>query len=273
MLCGNKLINIPPIYYFNLDHRKDRREYLENHFSTHEIKNYFRVSSSRYSVSNYDDWKDKVVTDKLRTRVWFLATLIDRIHGILEWYKSDVSETCLVVEDDICFDTSKYWSFDWNHFVDRLPINWECIQLHIIGEKYIKMNLSKWSVNNHSTGCMLINRSYAEKLRKLYFKDGKFILHSNYGYNNDFPEYHYQSVDFVMYQVGITYSMPLFTTNYNFSSDGLRNGGINTMAKNCDIIVKNWWSTQSKNYSHDDLFYLNSRNSNNLILKVNHEYN
>ena len=268
MSLNNKLNGLPPIYYFNLNHRKDRREYLEKHFLKYDIKNYFRVDSSRYSVSNYNDWKDKVVIDKLRTKVWYLATLVDRIHGILQWYKSGISETCLVVEDDICFDTCKYWNFDWNYFVNRLPVNWECIQLHIIGEKYVKMNLSKWSVNNHSTGCILINRSYAEKLRRLYFKDGKFVLYSNYGYNEKWPEYHYQSVDFVMYQIGITYSIPLFITNYNFISDGLRNGGINTMAKNSDIIVEDWWRSQSKNYSVDDLLFLNSKS---LVLKVDHE--
>ena len=272
MTLHPKLRGLPPIYYFNLEHRIDRREYLEKQFSYYGITDYYRVNSSRYSVDNYQEWKSKVVIDRLRTQVWFLATLVDRIHGIIDWYNSNSSETCLVVEDDICFETVDYWDFDWQTFVNSLPCNWECIQLHIIGEKFVRMNISKWTRNNHSTGCILINRSYAEKLIKLHYIDGKFKLYSNYGYSKNWPEYHYQSVDFVLYQIGITYSIPILTTNYNFISDGYRNGKINHMAKNSDILVLDWWKNKSSEYTLDDIFYLNSFRKKQLTIEVDHEF-
>jgi hypothetical protein len=272
MTLHPKLRGLPPIYYFNLEHRIDRREYLEKQFSYYGITDYYRVNSSRYSVDNYQEWKSKVVIDRLRTQVWFLATLVDRIHGIIDWYNSNSSETCLVVEDDICFETVDYWDFDWQTFVNSLPCNWECIQLHIIGEKFVRMNISKWTRNNHSTGCILINRSYAEKLIKLHYIDGKFKLYSNYGYSKNWPEYHYQSVDFVLYQIGITYSIPILTTNYNFISDGYRNGKINQMAKNSDILVLDWWKNKSSEYTLDDIFYLNSFRKKQLTIEVDHEF-
>jgi hypothetical protein len=272
MTIHSKLDDLPPIYYFNLNHRKDRREYLEKQFSDYGITNYYRVNSSRYSVENYEEWKPKVITDKLRTQVWFLATLIDRIHGIIDWYNSNISETCLVIEDDFCLETVDHWNFDWKTFFNSLPCNWECVQLHIIGEKFLSMNLSKWYRNNHSTGCILINRSYAQKLINLHYIDNKFKLYSNYGYNKNWPEYHYQSVDFVLYQIGVTYSIPLFTTKYNFVSDGLRNGKINHMSKNCDILVLDWWKNKSKDYTLDDLFHLDSSKRKQLIMEVNHEF-
>jgi hypothetical protein len=264
-----KLDNIPPIYYFNLEHRTDRREYLEKQFSDYGVTDYYRVNSSRYSVDNYEEWKSKVVIDKLRTKIWFLATLVDRMQGIIDWYNSNISETCLMVEDDICFEPVKYWSFDWKTFVNRLPCNWECVQLHIIGERYVNMSLSKWTRNNHSTGCILINRSYAEKLIKFHYINDKFVLYSNYGYNSIWPEYHYQSVDFVLYQIAVTYSIPIFTTNYNFLSDGSRNGQINHMSKNCDEVVLDWWKNKSTEYTLDDIFYLNSFKKMELNLEVN----
>lgn len=270
-MVDSKLKGLPPIYYFNLEHRIDRRKYLEKQFSDYAITNYYRVNSSRYSVDNYEEWKSKVVTDKLRTKVWFLATLIDRMHGIIDWYESNVSETCLIVEDDFCLEPVTHWNFDWKTFVDNLPCNWECVQLHIIGERFVRMNLSKWTRNNHSTGCVLINRSYVEKLIKLHYIDKQFKLYSNYGYKN-WPEYHYQSVDFVLYQIGVTYSIPIFTTNYNFISDGYRNGKINQMSKNCDILVLDWWKNKSQNYTLDDIFYLNSFKKKELTLEVNHEF-
>lgn len=269
----SKLNGIPPIYYFNLDHRTDRKEYLEEEFSKYGIENYFRVNSSRYSVDNYEEWKSEVVIDKLRTKVWFLATLIDRIRGAIDWYNSDISDTCLLVEDDISFDLVGYWNFDWKTFMNRLPCNWECVQLHIIGNRFVSINMSKWIRNNHSTGCILINRSYVEKLIKLHYINEKFVFYSNYGYSDDWPQYHYQSVDFVMYQVGITYSIPIFTTNYNFISDGYRNGSINEMSKNTDEIVLNWWKNKSKEYLIDDIFCLNSSKRNELLFKINHDRN
>ena len=272
MTINSRLKTLPPIYYFNLDHRTDRRDYLEKQFSNYGIKNYHRINSSRYSVENYGEWKSKVDIDKLRTQIWFLATLVDRIHGIIDWYDSNVSETCLIVEDDVCLDAIEYWNFDWETFTSKLPCNWECVQLHIIGEKFIRMNLSKWIRNNHSTGCILINRSYAQKLIKLHYVNGKFKLYSNYGYSENWPEYHYQSVDFVLYQIGVTYSIPIFTTNYNFISDGFRNGKINHMAKNSDVLVLDWWKNKSQLYTLDDIFYINSPSIKELTMEVNHEF-
>lgn len=270
MEIKSKLIGIPPIYYFNLDHRIDRREYIEDQFLKYGIENYTRVQSSRYSTDNFDEWKSKIIIDKVRTKKHYLATLVDRIHGIIDWYNSGVSKTCLIVEDDICFDTAQYWNFDWNTLTKHIPYNWDCVQFHIIGEKFVQMHLSKWTRNNHSTGCVMINRTYAEKLIKLYCYNDKFIFHSNYGYGKNWPEYHYQSVDFVLYQIGVTYSIPIFITNSTFESDGYRNGGINYMAKKCDDVVLDWWENKSSQYSSDDLFYLNTLKGKELILGVNH---
>lgn len=126
-MTKTKLVGLPPIYYFNLDNRIDRREHIEKQFSDYGITNYHRVNSSRYSVDNYEEWRSRVITDRLRTEVWFLATLVDRIHGIIDWYNSNESETCLIVEDDLCFDAVEYWNFDWKTLVDSLPCNWECV--------------------------------------------------------------------------------------------------------------------------------------------------
>jgi hypothetical protein len=269
-----KLKQIPPVYYFNLDHRTDRKEHIENQFLKYGIKDYTRVSSSRYSDDNFDEWKSKIIIDKLTGTKKSLSILIDRIQGIVDWYNSGISETCLIIEDDLTFDSVQYWNFDWNTFVNNLPCNWDCIQLHIIGENYIPMYLSKWNKNNHSTGCILINRKYAENLIKLHCKDNKFILYSNYGYGKNWPEYHYQSVDFVLYQIGITYSIPLFITNSNFisDSDGLINGNVNMMSKISDAVVMNWWKNKSHMYSNDEIFHLDNSKRKELIFGIKYGF-
>jgi hypothetical protein len=53
MDLNNKLKGIPHIYYFNLDNRTDRREWMENQFKSWNIQNYTRISGSKYLGSKY----------------------------------------------------------------------------------------------------------------------------------------------------------------------------------------------------------------------------
>ena len=61
MNLRDKLNNIAPIYYLNLDDRPDKREYMESQFDYWKIKDYNRVSTSRFTVRNYHEWKNDVI--------------------------------------------------------------------------------------------------------------------------------------------------------------------------------------------------------------------
>ena len=82
-----------------------------------------------------------------------------------------------------------------------------------------------------------------------------FKFHNNYGLLKSWPIYHYQSADFIPYEIGITYSFPIFITNSNFLSDSCI-GKINMMARKSDSLVLKWWRDESQKYSLDDLFLL-----------------
>lgn len=62
MKITDKLKGIPKVYYYNLDSRPDKQEYMESQFDFWEI-NYERISSSKYTPENYEEWKDKVILD------------------------------------------------------------------------------------------------------------------------------------------------------------------------------------------------------------------
>jgi hypothetical protein len=264
----NNLDGIPHIRYLNLDNRVDRKEYMENQFSILEISNYVRVSADRYSPHNFNEWKKCLITEKIKNKISYISILINQLQSIIDWYNDSISETCLILEDDLSFLTSKYWNFNWKYFESHLPCNWDCVQLHIIGETYIPMGLTKRTRNNHAATCYLINRRYAEKLIQMHYFDGKFKLYDNYGYKN-WPVYHHQSPDFVPYEIGITYSFPLFITNFTFSSD-CYGGNINGMAKKSDVIVSNWWREKSHEYSVEELFSLDVGNRKKLIIPVSY---
>jgi hypothetical protein len=42
------LSNFPTVYYINLDAREDRRNSIEQSFKDYNIKNYTRISASRF---------------------------------------------------------------------------------------------------------------------------------------------------------------------------------------------------------------------------------
>ena len=91
------------------------------------------------------------------------------------------------MEDDISFCTQKYWGFEWDEFMRYLPHNWDCVQLHIIGEKYLPVSLTRWKLQNHSAACILINKRYAQKFVDMYMERGKWRFLHRFGYSPDFP--------------------------------------------------------------------------------------
>jgi len=266
-IIKSKLIGLPHVRYLNLDERVDRRDYLENQFKKYGISNYVRISANRYGPHNYEDWEKQLIFEKRNNKISYISILVNQLQSIIDWYNENVSETCLILEDDLNFSTVNYWPFDWDYLVSRLPCNWDCVQFHIIGERYIPMGLTTRTKNNHGATCYLINRGYAKKLIDMHYVNGKFKFYNNYGYPSHWPIYHYQSPDFVPYEIGITYSFPIFITNSTFGSD-CYDGKINMMARKSDYIVVNWWKNESQKYSLEELFTLYTPSKKTLCIPI-----
>ena len=264
-----KFKRIPHIFYLNLDQREDRKEYIEKQLKLLNIENFTRISANRFSVDTFSLWKNIILTST-SNEIARLSTLLNQFHVIIDWYDSNTSDYCIIAEDDVNFFTAKYWPFTWEYFFSRLPCNWDCVQLHVIGEHFIPMGLSNRSKNNHSAACYLINRNFASKLKDMHYFEGKFKFYDNYGYDQSWPKYHYQSADFVPYQIGVTYTFPLFVTNSDFESDSYKDSK-NFMAKKSDSITLEWWKTlvESK-YTLEDIFSRNSEKRMELNLKVSY---
>jgi hypothetical protein len=131
------------------------------------------------------------------------------------------------------------------------------------------MGLTERTRNNHGATCYMINRTYAEKLIKMHYIDGKFKFYDSYNYDSTWPIYHYQSPDFVPYQIGITYSFPIFVTNSSFISD-CYGSYINMMAKKSDYIVAKWWKEYGNKYSINELFCLDFTKKRELKISINY---
>lgn len=265
----HKLNGIPHIRYLNLDERVDKKDYIERQFEKYNITNYVRISANRYHSTKYNEWKKFFFVKEMQNQIERISTLINQFQSIIDWYDQNISETCLIAEDDISFYTAKFWPFDWSYLLSNLPYNWDCVQFHVIGESFIPMGLTRRTRNNHSAACYLINRQFASKLKNIYYINSKFKFHDNYGYGKNWPIYHYQSADFVPYEIGLTYSFPIFITNSNFLSNSYNNS-VNYMAKKSDSVVLNWWKNESYKFTLLELFSLDTSKRNQLIVSVNY---
>jgi GR25 family glycosyltransferase involved in LPS biosynthesis len=158
-----KLKNIGPIYYLNLDEQPERKEYMESQFKYWGIENYTRISAY--------DGRDDDLSDIIKGRYPEMMTsgeigcVTSHLKAIKYWIETSDSPYAVIMEDDVCLDTVRFWNFTWNDFYSKVPYDWDVIQLAIIctGSLYIKLH--KRFVNDFSTACYIIKpRAVADDL-------------------------------------------------------------------------------------------------------------
>lgn len=104
-----KFKKIPHIFYLNLNQRIDKKDYVEKQFQLLEIQNFTRVSANRFSVDDFNSWRNKIIGDPLN-EIPRLSTLLNQFQVIVDWYDSNISDHCIIAEDDVNFLTAKYWT-------------------------------------------------------------------------------------------------------------------------------------------------------------------
>jgi hypothetical protein len=252
----NILNDLPEIYYINLDHRIDRKIFMESQFDYWGIENYTRIAASKYSVQKYEEWKDVVIEKEILECKAAMSCALNHIETIVNWYDSNSSETCIMMEDDLSLHNIEYWNFDWTYLKKNLPENWECVQLYFCRTDHIPMFLHKREYNtSYSTACYLINRSYAKKIKDLMYFGGKYKLTLNDGsYQKK-----YGKTDIIadanLFDIGVTYSIPLFSLNTHIKNDSEQNiYGTSPIDIKSTNLINNWWKNDHRKFSLDDFF-------------------
>jgi hypothetical protein len=270
----NKLKGLPMIYYINLDHRTDRREWMESQFNYWGITNYHRVPASKYHISKYDEWKNVVVEKDILESLSVMSVALNNIETIINWYDTHPSETCLMMEDDLSLDNIKHWNFDWNYFQNNLPENWECIQLYFCTAYSddglsIPMFLHKRKEKAGSGAAYLINRSYAKKVKDLMYVDGKYRLTFR---DNSYHKKHSKSEivhDGNLFDIGVTYAVPLFNLNMNLSGDNqINNNSMHPLDILSSSLIKDWWENHHSKFSLEDFFTYGKPNDYKMTIRV-----
>lgn len=270
-----KLEGIPKIFYLNYDEREDRKEYMENQFDEYQIANYERVPKSRYSPNNYDCWREKIIDiDKIEEfhTSNVLATTLNHLQTIIDWYDNETDECCIITEDTVDFSVSQYWMFDWKYLFANIPYNWDCIELFTVGPQLIPMNLKPKDGLIRSITCYMINRHFAKKVKEKHYVDGKFKFLVD---AKDFtiPEYENGNLNYFLYELGLTYSLPVFklnedllldvdwTNDYDENDIKLRDEDMlkNVLQKLSSQAIEYWWRVKSKTFSTSEFFSYNKK--------------
>ncbi len=224
MKLHEKLKGIPHIYYINLKHREDRKEFIESQFKRWGITNFTRVNASKYSKDEYDSWKDILHLNHLIPQDLCrpVAVSISHLETLKEWLENTEEDNVIIMEDDTDISLIEYWNFDWEYFMNSIPYDWDAIQLMYNSaiRVYCFLHPKKMITWN---GPMLISRSYAEKLLSLYYIDGKYNfikkvnrinkVNSIDNKKDSTGRYSILDVDEFLGFNGKVYQIPLFTQN------------------------------------------------------------
>ena len=268
-----KVRHMPHVYYFNLDHETDRKEYMESQLDHYGI-NYTRVSQSNYLSRDYDSWKHKLDNPDLfdvsevyeigsLNPINHVASFLTHLELFYKWYHNTNENYLIVMEDDYDLSLIEKWHFTWECLMNRIPYDWDALQFSFetpIGNFY-PMFLHPKPVGDVGFGAMMLNRSYIKKLLKIsHTSEGKLMSFFNKGLNEEFLNHQgilnssTCSIDTCISGPGVTYKIPLITMNY----DLLRKEQLTLNPEHhqlyCEYIVKNWWKTERDNFSVDDFF-------------------
>lgn len=232
---SNKLENFPTVVYVGHELYKDRISILEKELNKYKLDYIPIILDSKTDresifVGKYEDKTD----DQGK---WCIAS---HLRAMKYWYENYYDDFVVFTEDDISFETVKYWNFTWEQFMKGLPNNWDCIQLCRMREheNAVEFRLRQW--DDWSAAAYLVTRKYVKKLLDTYYSRGEFLI--EVPGTNLLP-----CTETMFFTQGITYSFPLLvesratrTTRKN-NKDSVNKIGVDVLDS-----IDNWHDLSAK---------------------------
>ena len=194
-----KLNNFGPLYYINLDEQPERDAAMQS------MCKYWELNPTR--ISAFDGRNNSLNhilegSHDIGISSGEVGCVTSHLKAIKQWYETTDTPYAIFAEDDVSFDTARFWKFTWDEFVEKLPYDWDVVQLAIInpGVVYASMH-ARW-VNDFSTACFMVTRHHAKKLIDHHCVGDKFRLDQGVK-----PR---PVADDLIYNCGRTYAIPLF---------------------------------------------------------------
>ena len=158
---SNKLTNLPSINFISVEDSVDRRKNLIKQFVTYGIKNFTPHVYKRRSEYDY-----KITGSNVENLGKFdNGPTTSHLNTIRKWYETTTEPYTIICEDDVSFETVKYWTFNWSDFFNLLPADWRCVQLVIIAEhRYKNFKFKPRDPYDWCAAAYLISRQHAKFL-------------------------------------------------------------------------------------------------------------
>lgn len=249
----DKLKNFGPVYLINLKDHSHRLDSAKKQFKKYGVTNYTVIEAIDGRKSDLSEIIDGKYPKLKSSEIGCIAS---HIKALDHWLNTSDSEYAIIMEDDFSFDTVEHWSWDWEYVVSKIPSTAQIVQLVMIKNEPIKFSLHKkepFNINKKmsyswSTACYLIKRNYAKSLVKEHLINSKYKF-SDYGFKN-------QAADVIIYNLGVAYSMPLFTHILDSkNSINESHEDFHTRSKN---YINNWWEKNGKLYPKEQFFDINN---------------
>jgi hypothetical protein len=251
----DKLKNFPPVHFISVDDCIERRELLYEKFEQNGITNITEHVYKRYN----DD--DHIIESDLidRLSIGSRGPVTSHLKAIREWYENSDDDVAFFCEDDLSFETVKYWNFTWEEFYNSLPDDWGCVQLVWLREgndfHRFSIGLRSRCWCDWSACAYLITREHARLLIQNYYYDDVFRLNLVGEYVESREEWAKVPVveTIIFSPVTKIYGIPLFAEDIiNCSSSYLSLMG-NMTSGQCDehhnasyTQCIEWWSSKGK---------------------------
>jgi FkbM family methyltransferase len=263
----HKLKNFPKVHYISVVDDSARRTLLEKKFEHHGIS---KNNLIPHLFERYDDSKHNVVSEynNWKLSIGSRGPVTSHLKAIREWYETTDEPYAFFCEDDLSLEMIKYWNFTWTEFFDKLPNDWDCVQLVLLREY---LGLFNNGFRNRcwcdwSACAYLITRNHAKNLVENYYPSGDDIFYLD----NKSVDLHgreewakipvVETTLFSNFGDGKIYSCPLFVEDVvNCSSSyinlmGFKDGQCDSHHQNSYIYYKNWWIETGQYLSLDELY-------------------
>ena len=96
-----------------------------------------------------------------------LSVAVSHLHMIYRWYTETDEKIGFFCEDDINFSLVDHWNFDIDEFVERLPNDWQVMQMSLIKEDPVNrsdMRIRRKRWNDWSCCAYMMRREYAKEI-------------------------------------------------------------------------------------------------------------
>lgn len=210
-----------PIYYINLENRKDRDMLIKDHFLINGITNFYRVNAYRPEDLPTDTL---VHGKKLGCTELETATSFSHILAILNFLTNSKSEYAIFCEDDADISNIQKIKFTISDLFSLFD-DADCFQLGVSTriELFIKFKIHPRPTWSFNASTYVLKRSYAKQILDRYLIENTFCLD---GFEQkDIFEYRQVGMvksvpvsENIVYGIGKTYTCPIFTFHLSESS-------------------------------------------------------